>query len=168
MDKQERSKYYKDRYEKRKAGGVCTYCGTRPPALHRNGCEECMTARRKGGRHYYQRDRGDYPRERYRQDTDGYREWRLQRTYGISLDDYRRLEREQGGVCAICGRTEGGGRGGRLHIDHDHSTNTVRGLLCFACNRGIGCFQDKAQWLRSAAKYITSGPPGWIKKEKKT
>lgn len=45
---------------------------------------------------------------------------------------YDRLIAAQGGVCAICGAPP---KTRRLHIDHDHRTDRVRGLLCQRCNR---------------------------------
>lgn len=81
----------------------------------------------------------------------------LQNTYGITHVEYKRLEQAQNGVCAICG-----GEGflmrethwKKLVVDHDHNTHAVRGLLCHNCNRALGLFQDKADVLLSAVKYL--------------
>lgn len=40
------------------------------------------------------------------------------------------------------------------HVDHDHSTGAIRGVLCGGCNRGLGCFVDNPSRMRSAADYI--------------
>lgn len=80
----------------------------------------------------------------------------LRRNYGITLDDYNRLAEEQGGKCIICGRVpEGKHNQGRLHVDHDHKTGKVRGLLCSHCNRGLGFLGDSPDILRRAAAYLT-------------
>lgn len=55
--------------------------------------------------------------------------------YGITPEDYDRVLQHQGGVCAICKSPP---KNVRLHIDHEHGTNTVRGLLCYQCNRLLG------------------------------
>lgn len=77
----------------------------------------------------------------------------LKREYGITPEDYDRMFKRQGGVCAICGTPpKKGGR--RLNVDHDHKTKKVRGLLCFLCNRGLGIFRDKPDRLEKAAAYL--------------
>ncbi len=73
--------------------------------------------------------------------------------YGISMDDYLRMELEQDHGCAICGRVPREGDK-PLAVDHCHATNIVRGLLCEECNMGLGCFQDDPARLREAADYL--------------
>lgn len=58
----------------------------------------------------------------------------------------------QDGKCAIC-RTERRWKY-RLVVDHCHTTNKVRGLLCESCNLVIGKMLDTPQLLREAAHYI--------------
>lgn len=62
------------------------------------------------------------------------------------------MSAEQGGVCAICGGTNPSGH--RLAVDHDHETRRVRGLLCHACNAGIGKLRDSPDLLRKAIDYL--------------
>ncbi len=78
------------------------------------------------------------------------RRW-LSAKYGLTPDDFNELLARQQGACAICGRV----MGKDLHIDHDHATNTVRGLLCGSCNRGIGLLQENQKHLRKASVYLT-------------
>lgn len=65
-------------------------------------------------------------------------------------EEYARLVAERGEVCAICG---GKPKTRRLHIDHDHKTGRVRGLLCYRCNRFLHSWMG-SQWLRAAAAYL--------------
>lgn len=96
-------------------------------------------------------------REHYHQNKDMHRNSYLQRTYGISLEDYNLHLAEQGGLCKICGNPPSGkGIGGRLHVDHDHVTGAYRALLCNNCNLGLGNLQDSAELLRKAADYLDS------------
>jgi len=79
---------------------------------------------------------------------------KLKAAYGMSPQEYEAKYEEQGGRCSIC-RVEapaGGGKG--LHIDHCHETDKVRGLLCSACNLGLGKFMDSSARLRSALHYL--------------
>ncbi len=66
----------------------------------------------------------------------------LKHAYGISLEDYKSMLEAQGGACAICKRPQKDKRGFPLHVDHDHGSEAVRGLLCNGCNRLIGCLES--------------------------
>lgn len=80
---------------------------------------------------------------------------RLLSTYGLTIEQYDELLARQGGGCAICGVGPGDKS---LHVDHDHSTGTVRGILCSRCNRGIGNFGDDPDRLVQAAYYLKGQP----------
>lgn len=82
------------------------------------------------------------------------RESALRRLYGISLKDYDELLASQNGHCAICPALPDTQRHGVLHVDHDHETQRVRGLLCDNCNNGLGRFQDNPNLLVNAAAYL--------------
>lgn len=73
--------------------------------------------------------------------------------YGITLTEWETLLAAQGGRCAICDTDEPGGRGD-WHVDHSHETGEVRGLLCHACNTGIGSLKDDPALLRAALTYL--------------
>jgi hypothetical protein len=53
---------------------------------------------------------------------------------GVTDAEYARLLEAQGGHCALCPNTP---KTRRLHVDHDHATGKVRGLLCHRCNRAL-------------------------------
>jgi hypothetical protein len=76
----------------------------------------------------------------------------LKRKFGITLDDYRAMLEAQGGGCAICAAPEPDGQS--LHVDHDHETGAVRGLLCFNCNAGLGKFGERIELLSAAVDYL--------------
>lgn len=79
------------------------------------------------------------------------KDYDLQRNYGISLEQYEEMFREQSSVCKICHTAK---PEEKLAVDHCHDTGKVRGLLCSACNKGLGLFKDNEGYLQSAAKYI--------------
>ncbi len=64
--------------------------------------------------------------------------------------NYEALLAAQGGGCGICSQVKKA-----YHVDHCHSTKVVRGILCNACNRGIGMLQDSVAIVQSALTYVT-------------
>jgi len=76
----------------------------------------------------------------------------LRRAFGLSLDDDDRMLAEQDGVCAVCGREPRTGT--HLHVDHDHDTGRVRGLLCFSCNVAVGQLQHEPGRILRAPEYL--------------
>lgn len=74
---------------------------------------------------------------------------------GITVEDYYRVLRQQGSVCAICGK-EGSASSvtTRMALDHDHMTGKFRALLCGPCNTGLGSFSDSPERLKKAAEYL--------------
>ena len=75
---------------------------------------------------------------------------RLNRTYGLSRDEHRRLLNAQNGVCAVCKRPSRRA----LCVDHCHATRQVRGLLCDKCNTALGLFGDDAGRVLAAVAYL--------------
>ena len=67
-------------------------------------------------------------------------------------DAYDQLLAEQDGHCALCPNTP---KTRRLHVDHDHRTLQIRGLLCHRCNRSLHVWVTP-EWLRKAADYLES------------
>ena len=74
--------------------------------------------------------------------------------YGISLEEYNTMLNGQDGKC-VCGATKARNNAEALHVDHDHNTGLIRGLLCHKCNRAIGLVDDPEN-LRALADYIES------------
>jgi hypothetical protein len=72
--------------------------------------------------------------------------------YGLTMEAYEAMLAAQGGACAICRRTEPTGKG--WHIDHCHTTNRVRAILCHHCNLMLGHALDEPALLRAAANYL--------------
>lgn len=81
----------------------------------------------------------------------------LKRKYGITKEDKERMLKNQGYKCAICGKEIllfGSSHKLTAHVDHDHKTGKVRGLLCQGCNIGLGKFMDNTDYLLSAISYL--------------
>lgn len=68
----------------------------------------------------------------------------VKRVYKMSLEEYKTRMLNP---CEIC-------KGKATDMDHSHKTNTVRGVLCRSCNRGLGFFKDNALNLKRAIDYV--------------
>jgi hypothetical protein len=77
----------------------------------------------------------------------------LMRKFGMTIEQYDAMLEAQGGGCFICGRPPR--EDISLHVDHDHFTGKVRGILCFCCNNALADFQDDPELLRKAAGYVS-------------
>ena len=71
----------------------------------------------------------------------------------LAPGEYERMTERIGERCWICGTPP---KTRRLHIDHDHKTGKIRGLLCFRCNNALPSWVD-AGWLIDAANYLCGG-----------
>ncbi len=82
---------------------------------------------------------------------------RLVNNFGITAQQYDAMLAEQNGVCAICRKTDGWvghPSRGRLHVDHDHVTGRVRGLLCSCCNVTLGSLSDDPERIERMLEYV--------------
>ena len=71
----------------------------------------------------------------------------------MTLQEFKALESSQDG-CAVCSKQV------KLVVDHDHSTNEIRGLLCSNCNTGLGMFKDSTELLEKASNYLRNSGRG--------
>ncbi|MGW0658868.1 endonuclease VII domain-containing protein [Streptodolium elevatio] len=78
----------------------------------------------------------------------GSRHYHLKRRYGLGAAEVDEMIKAQFGVCRICLKPR------PEHVDHDHDSGEVRGVLCFNCNSGLGQFKDRPDLLRRAAAYL--------------
>lgn len=139
-----------DNYSKRRGGTKRGYTYS---------CLECLRKYRKKRmlnnpkpfvrRNAKRREQYKDPKERQRQ-----RNAMMKSRYGLTGRQYNALLKKQGGVCAICGNKSNHKTQKYLHIDHNHSTGIVRGLLCIRCNTVIGSCKESIEILNKAAKYL--------------
>ena len=81
------------------------------------------------------------------------KEWNLKK-YGLSLEDYNNMLDEQNHKCKLCLTSFTTLISKNIHIDHCHTTNKVRGVLCLHCNTGLGYFKDNTRTLTKAINYL--------------
>lgn len=70
--------------------------------------------------------------------------------YGISENNVIEIIAAQGDKCPICDKSIDS----KSHVDHDHETGKIRGILCKECNIGLGMFGDNPGTIIKAADYL--------------
>lgn len=117
-------------------------------------CRACDSARKEAQRNYRERAR----KAKLQKAKDRAQEAKLPkveasrfRQYGLTEKKFDQMYEGQDERCKICKVWQDSNE---IHIDHDHSTGRVRGLLCKRCNFGLGWFNDKPDFLETAAWYL--------------
>ncbi len=90
----------------------------------------------------------------------------IEKTYGLTSEQYDALLERQGGRCAICRARP---KSKRLAVDHDHQTEEVRGLLCSRCNHDLlGSAWDSLAMATALWHYMNTPPATgrWVAPEK--
>jgi hypothetical protein len=122
--------------------GDCSVCGVGVPL-------QVASKPQKGKSHlqrYCHKGRLAHKKRRYQNKPDNYNWTKL----GVTLEDVEQLKAEQNGLCAICQTNPA------TDLDHCHTTNKVRAVLCHGCNTGLGLFKDNSDTLIRAAQYLTT------------
>ena len=142
---------------------ACTACGQVKPTTQfykrqaskdglQNHCKPCSNERvsRKRAKNR------EYMRSYMKTDAGkaSVRKHRLKKNYGLTPEDFETLLVSQSNLCACCGTAEPKGSSNQWHVDHCHQSGKVRGLLCNACNIGIGCLGDNLEGIRNALNYL--------------
>lgn len=113
-------------------------------------CYKCQTpvpdATRKPGKAVCDNCRVD-PRKR----AADHEQQRRLRKYGLTQGEYDQLLADQGGRCPTCGTDDPGAKG--WCIDHCHSSDRVRALLCNQCNTALGLTRENPAILRALADF---------------
>ncbi len=137
-----------------KPEGVCCRCHACPRVTTSNGlvesyCRKCMNLNARG---------------KYRKNPENIgrivRKSELKMKYGITYADKERMFEEQGRKCAACGSSEVGFKAKKRKLknpwclDHNHTTNKIRGILCYWCNFTIGNAKESVERLRACAVYL--------------
>lgn len=83
------------------------------------------------------------------------------RAYGVTVEQVEQMILDQDGKCAICKTTLERGKGMKKkvnapHIDHNHKTGKVRGILCHHCNVFIGHAKEDSTILIRSMAYLES------------
>ena len=119
--------------------------------------EERLLNRKKSVNNYYSKHRLEINRKKkefYRKNKENHlllvRKNKLIKKFGITLEHFNLMLKNQNNKCAICKKEECR----NLAVDHDHKTGKIRGLLCLNCNTGLGSFKDNLDLLLKAINYL--------------
>ena len=112
-------------------------------------CAQCEREYLKDWQHKHRDRRSGYEQAWRKRFPDALRKAQLRRDFGLSLPDYKALLVAQDNMCAICGAEMT-----KPHVDHDHTTGVVRGLLCVRCNFMLGYARDDRAILRAGIEYL--------------
>lgn len=106
---------------------------------HRGECRLCLKS--------YHKEWSDNNREHVRFQA---RTKILESRYGLNHNDLEFMKKAQEYKCLICKDdiTE------KSHVDHNHDTGSVRGLLCGSCNRALGYLKDNPNIVLNAYQYL--------------
>jgi hypothetical protein len=77
----------------------------------------------------------------------------LKRKYGITIEEFERISKDQGDRCKTCLR---GTDEIWLCVDHCHTSGKIRGLLCNTCNSALGGVNDNVETLENMIEYLNS------------
>jgi hypothetical protein len=97
--------------------------------------------------------RAEYHRLYYYNNKLKIRAYERKHLYGLSNEDYQQLLADQAGRCAICKQLATK----LLHVDHNHTTGRVRGLLCQRCNLLLGSYEKVVgdrEYLEAISSYL--------------
>ena len=131
----------------------CPQCGIEKHSRKRDIGKICKQCNMKNIEAAYRHKKTKPDEEKF-----NHRAYMLINKYDLTLTEYDELLSAQECKCAICGThvTEAVlGRSHHLHVDHNHNTGEVRGLLCWECNSGLGKFKDDVSVLLKAVEYLT-------------
>ena len=87
------------------------------------------------------------------------RGYNLRRNYQLTNEQYELRSQSQDNACAICLMHVSAmplhkNQLGYLHVDHDHKTGVVRGLLCTHCNTALGYVREDPIIVHALLAYL--------------
>jgi hypothetical protein len=127
-------------------------------------CKSCAIEKARAYRERFRDKVRESQRQTRLKNPHVYKNKMLKYTFGITLEQYEEMLKNQNYSCAVCGKEETeihpkSKKVKNLNVDHCHSTGKIRGILCGACNRGIGLLKDDPKILLSAIEYLKRNSP---------
>lgn len=108
---------------------------------------------------YYKKNKSeinDKNRLRYAKNKEAAAAYHRQTKYNVTTEQFNAMLSEQQNKCCICHKSFQDLSQKARHIDHNHKTGQVRGILCTNCNTLLGHAKDSINILNSAINYLTT------------
>jgi len=142
---------------------TCYKCHTPKPITefnkcktHKDGlgsyCKACIKLSQEKNKHSIVKYQKQYHIDNKESINERTRNHHFIHRYGISKEKADKLVEQCCGKCQICGVSLS--ESNPPHIDHNHETGVVRGILCRCCNSGLGLFKDSPDFLNLAIRYL--------------
>jgi hypothetical protein len=119
-----------------------------------NNCKECAKEYANKRKHKIKKYQREYYLANVETISKNLRQGHLKRKYGVTQEWYDEQLKLQNNGCKICGAEDPGKPFKFFHVDHDHKTGRLRGLLCRSCNTGIGLFKEDVKLIEKAIEYV--------------
>lgn len=91
-------------------------------------------------------------REKHREEIKLYEKNANLKQYGLTLQLKNEMISNQDNRCLSCGGKFKGSK--NIHVDHDHKSHVVRGILCAKCNGALGMLNEDLEKIYKMAEYI--------------
>lgn len=98
--------------------------------------------------------RKEYSRKQYLKTIDSFRRRNLKNCFGITVEEYKAILDKQDNKCALCDKDFEGLASRLIHLDHCHTTNRIRGILCMKCNVALGMLGDNEESFIKVLAYL--------------
>lgn len=128
----------------------------------RDCCNKLAHSHRSNNRDRYRSNQNQWyhnNKNRLKDNLNAHRDLRRLKRSGLTQEKYLEILQMQNYACPICFSAYSK-YSAKFHIDHDHKTGLVRGVLCPSCNIGLGHFKDKIDNLRRAVSYLSAYSEG--------
>ncbi len=144
--------FYHHKADPKKPRGYCKKCNIEKSKAYTE-TSHYLASRGKAGRAMRDKaKRKTKARRRYKELNPDWLRWeQIEKAYGLTKLAWRTILEEQRGVCAICHKAF---TGKEPHVDHNHATGMVRGLICRACNTALGLLCEDREILIGMIDYL--------------
>lgn len=83
----------------------------------------------------------------------GYKKATLRKKYRLTIEELEALKNANGNKCWICNKESK-----KLYVDHCHTTQKTRGILCPNCNTFLGRVEDNTETVARVILYLQGKP----------